>query len=107
MIEGVTRNLFQGVDFRRSRHVVTLRGGVEGIGSIRIRIVDGLKGSLATQVFTNSDKFHLGSDDSLPRIPELGHRVVAGAERSPLEARILLQLVAGFPVFVELAGMLL
>ena len=51
-------------------------------------------GFFAPQVFPNGDVLHLGRNDSLPGIPELGHRMVLATQRTALQPRENTMLIA-------------
>ena len=106
VIKGIARDLLERIDFGRSRHVIALRGGIQSIGGIGIAVVARPEG-VPAQIFADGNEFHLGRDNALPCIPELGDGVVGGTERFAFQARVLLQPVSGLFVFVEFASVLL
>ncbi len=68
---------------------------------------DCFEGRLAPEVFTNRDVFHLRGDNALLRVIHLGDSMtLRRLKRLPLQARILLELVAGL-FFLVVAGSML
>ena len=107
MAEVVSCHLLQGVNFGWAWHVVSVGCGIHPVGPSRVNIVRRFMGSRSAKVFPDGDEFHFRGNNALTCIPELGYRVTDPAEGLSLQPGIFLQLVPGFLIFVESAGMLI
>ena len=73
---------------------------MRGFFQIRVLVADGFELLQAPHVLANGDVFHLRGNDSLVRIPLLGHGVAGGSKWLALEAGVFLEFVFGGLVLV-------